>query len=113
MELMKREEGINLIAGLNLNAAVGVARAIRDLGLQDEVDIIGFDNDVEEIQYMEMGIMDCLIVQKPFSMGYFGICKACDVVNGKKVEPMIYVETETITIDNIYTKENEKLLFTF
>jgi len=112
-QLLKEKPEINLIAGLNLYSTVGVARAVREMDLKHKIYIVGFDNDVEGIQYLEEGIIDTLIVQKPFNMGYLGIQKAVEIAKGKKVEKIIYSETEIITVDNIYTDENQKLLFPF
>lgn len=112
-ELMREHPDINLIAGLNLYSTVGVARAIKEMNLNREVNIVGFDNDIEGIQYLEEGIIDTLIVQKPFNMGYLGIQTAVESVRGNKMERNIYCDTEVITLDNIYTDENQKLLFPF
>ncbi len=86
---------------------------MREMDLKHKIYIVGFDNDVEGIQYLEEGIIDTLIVQKPFNMGYLGIQKAVEIAKGKKAEKIIYSETEIITVDNIYTDENQKLLFPF
>lgn len=112
-DLMRDHPDINLIAGLNLYSTVGVARAIKEMNLNREVNIVGFDNDIEGIQYLEEGIIDTLIVQKPFNMGYLGVQTAVESVRGKKMEKNIYCDTEVITLDNIYTDENQKLLFPF
>lgn len=112
-ELMKANPDITLIAGLNLYSTVGVARAIREMNLSKKVHVVGFDNDIEGIQYLEEGIIDTLIVQKPFNMGYIGIQTAVESVRGKKPDKNIYCDTEVITADNIYTDENQKLLFPF
>ncbi|MDK2967409.1 MULTISPECIES: substrate-binding domain-containing protein [Lacrimispora] len=113
IELMKTHPDITLIAGLNLYSTVGVARAIKEMNLSRKVHVVGFDNDIEGIQYLEEGIIDTLIVQKPFNMGYIGIQTAVEAVRGKKSLQNIYCETEVITADNIYTDENQKLLFPF
>ncbi len=113
MKLMEEKPETNLIVGLNLYSTVGVARAIKELKLPQKVNIVGFDNDLEGIQYLEEGIIDTLIVQKPFNMGYLGIQKAVEAGQGQKVEKNIFSEMEIITVDNIYRNENQKLLFPF
>ncbi len=112
-ELLEENPEINLIAGLNLYSTVGVARAVREMDLKRKIYVVGFDNDVEGIQYLEEGVIDTLIVQKPFNMGYLGIQKAVEVARGKTVEKIIHSEIEIITVDNVYTDENQKLLFPF
>ena len=112
-ELLKEQPDIDLIAGTNLYSTVGVGRAVRELGLKGKVQVVGFDNDIEAIQYMEEGVIDCLIVQKPFNMGYLGVQKAIELAKGQKVERIVYSDTEVITLENIYDQENQKLLFPF
>lgn len=111
--LLYKNPEIDLIAGLNLYSTVGVARAVKEMDLSGQVKVIGFDNDIEGIQYLEEGVIDTLVVQKPFNMGYLGIQKAIECAMNKKVEKKIYSEIEIITKDNIYTDENQKLLFPF
>lgn len=112
-ELLSENPEINLIGGLNLYSTVGVARAVKEMGLQEHVKIVGVDNDIEGIQYLEEGVIEALIVQKPFEMGYFGIQKAAGLINGGSVETIVNSGIATVTKDNIYTGENEKLLFPF
>ncbi|MCI9531269.1 MAG: substrate-binding domain-containing protein [Lachnospiraceae bacterium] len=112
-EMFGRRADINMVAGLNLYSIIGAARAVDELGLGGKVKVIGFDNDKKGIQYMEEGIIDALVVQKPFNMGYLGIEAAVRVAHGEPVEKVIDSGMEVITADNIYTGENEKLLFSF
>ena len=112
-EMFARRQDINLVAGLNLYSIIGAARAVHELGLGEKVKVIGFDNDKKGIQYMEEGTIDALVVQKPFNMGYLGIEAAVRTARGEHVEKVIDSGMEVITVDNIYTDENEKLLFSF
>lgn len=112
-ELLEKQPDIDCIVGLNLPSTTGVAKAVKEMGLGGKVHVIGIDSAREQIEYMEQGIIDALVVQNPFYMGYFGIKTAVQIARKQKVEPIIYSQTEVITIDNIYSLENEKLLFPF
>lgn len=112
-ELFMKRQDITMIAGLNLYSIIGAARAVDELGLGSQVKVLGFDNDKEGIQYMEEGVIDALVVQKPFNMGYLGIEAAVRAARGEPVEKVIDSGMEVITVDNIYSDENEKLLFSF
>ena len=46
-------------------------------------------------------------------MGYLGIKVAVDSINGKKVEKNIDTGSKIITKENMYSQENQKLLFPF
>lgn len=112
-EMLGRRDDINMVAGLNLYSIIGAARAVDELGQGGKVRVIGFDNDKKGIEYMEGGVIDALVVQKPFNMGYLGIEAAVRVAQGEEVEKVIDSGMEVITPENIYTEENEKLLFSF
>lgn len=35
--------------------------------------MVGFDSSIEEVQMLEEGVFNAIIVQKPFNMGYLGV----------------------------------------
>lgn len=112
-QLLESHPNIKMLAGLNLHSTIGSARAVRDLGLEDQITIIGFDNVTEAIQLMSEGAIEGLVVQKPFNMGFLGVENAVKLAKGEKIEPVINSGTALIDINNIYTIENQKLLFPF
>ncbi len=112
-KLLESNPKISLISGLNLHSTIGSARAVHDLGMDGEVIIIGFDNVTEAIQLMTEGVITGLVVQKPFNMGFLGIENAVKAAKGEKVNEVVNSGTALIDINNIYTIENQKLLFPF
>lgn len=112
-ELFEKHDDISMIVGLNEYSAVGATRAIIDMNIIDEIKVFGFDSSVEQIQYLESNIYQGLMIQKPFNMGYLGIEQAVKLINGEDVEDYIDSKSELITKENMYTKENQKLLFPF
>ncbi len=112
-KLLEENPRITLLAGLNLHSTIGSARAVRDMGLEKQVTIIGFDNVTEAIQLMTEGVIEGLVVQKPLNMGFLGVESAVKLMHGEQTEPVINSGTALIDIDNIYTIENQKLLFPF
>jgi len=113
LEMLERTPEINMIVGLNEDSAVGAARAIKDAGLPQKIRLIGFDSSMEQVQLLEEGVFDAIVVQRPLNMGYLGIKAAYQTVMNETVEAKIDSGSELITKDTIYTKENEKLLFPF
>lgn len=99
------------IVALNENSTVGAGRAVRDLGVSDRIHLVGFDNSQEEIEFLEKGIVDALVVQKPFNMGYLGITTLVAAIRGQRVEPVIYTDSVLVRREEIFTEENQKLLF--
>jgi ribose transport system substrate-binding protein len=102
---------LKAIIALNEPSTVGSARALELSGRESEIVLIGFDNSSPIIQYLEQGIIQAIVVQKPFNMGYLGVTYAADAVKGKKVPEVIDTGSEIITKETMYTSENQKLLF--
>lgn len=111
--LLKEQPDISYLACLNEDSAVGAARAVRELGLSDEIFIVGFDNSTEEILRLEEGVFNAIVVQKAFSMGYLGIETAAKLARGEHVEAYIDSGSVLITKENMYKEENQELLFPF
>lgn len=104
---------ISGVISLNETSSNGVARSIDELGLLDDVHVVAYDSSKEEIQFLEKGVIDALVVQKPFNMGYVGLEVAVKVLNGENVEPFIDTGSKLILRENMFDKENVDLLFPF
>lgn len=113
VELMEKHPDICLVAGLNEYSAVGAARAIKDLNLKDKVKVVGIDSSLEEIQLLEEGIFEGIVIQNPFKMGYLGVEAAVKLLNGERIIKNVDSGCELITKKDVYTEENQKLLFPF
>lgn len=111
--LLRSDSGINTFITLNQSASQGVARLLKEYNKAGAINLIGFDSTSDEVQLLESGIMTASIVQKPFNMGYLGVKAALKLIDGEKTEPITYIESNVITKDNMYTTENQKLLFPF
>lgn len=112
-ELLVKHPDVDIIAGLNEYSAIGAARAVRDLNLTDSIKLIGFDSSTEEIQLLEEGVFDGIVVQKAFNMGYIGLETAVKILRGEEVAANIDSGSNIVRKDDIYTEENQKLLFPF
>lgn len=112
-ELLKEHPDINVLAGLNEYSAVGAARAVKDMGLTDQICMVGFDSSLEEIQYLEAGIFEGIVVQKPFNMGYLSVETAVSILQGRKVPEYIDSGSQAVNRETMYSEENQKLLFLF
>lgn len=110
-DLLKKYPSMDLIVGLNEYSAVGAARAVRKLGKTGTIHMGSIDSSIKQIQFLESGVFDALVVQKPFNMGYLSVETAVDVTHGRKTETSIDSGSELITKENMYTQENQKLLF--
>ncbi|WP_227013614.1 substrate-binding domain-containing protein [Paenibacillus psychroresistens] len=111
--LIQENSKLKVIFGLNEPATVGAAKAIKDLGVESRVKLAGFDSSMDEIALLEDGYIQATVVQNPFNMGYLAIQTALQVSDGKKVNNRIDTGSVVITKENMFTKENQKLLVPF
>lgn len=112
-EIVDKYPEIDAIICLNEYGTIGAARSIDKLNLSEKVKIIGFDSSAEEISYMEKDVIQALVVQNPFSMGYLGVKYAVDAINKKEVPNRMNTGSTVIDKNNMYLPENQKLVFPF
>ena len=75
--------------------------------------MIGFDNSVEQVQFLEEGILDGIVIQKSFNMGYLAVEQAAAIVKGEPYQAHIDSGSVAVTRENMQKPENQKLLFPF
>jgi len=112
-KVIKENPDLDAIVCTNAYGTVGTARAIEEEGKAGIIKIIGFDSTPEEISFVEKGVIDALVVQNPFNMGYLGVKYALDSIKKQAVPKYYNTGSTYIDIDNMYKPENEKLVFPF
>ena len=113
-DILKQHPDITGIIALNEWVTLGMARALQQLDLHNGgIAVIGFDNNIESVEMLENGIIDGLIVQNAFAMGYLGVEEAIRYNKNVQGERFIDTGTTFITVENMYNIENQKLLFPF
>jgi ribose transport system substrate-binding protein len=93
--------------------AVGVCQAIKGKGLEKKVKVITFDPSPEVLPLFDSGVIDCIIAQDPYQMGYQGVdsidkARKNMPIEKKKVE----LAPVVITPENYKSSEVQKLLQT-
>ena len=101
------------MVGLNESSALGVANAIRDLGLEGEVGLIACDSSEKQIQFMEQGTIQAFVIQNPFNMGYLSVSNTVSILQGRTVPEVVNTDSVIIKKEDLYKKENQKLMFPF
>ncbi len=113
-EMLSHHPEINIIVTFNEWTSLGVGYAIRELELENETDVIAFDNNVVSVGMLETGEVDALIVQNPYAIGYLGVEKAYQVLNNKKPDTKLFTtESFLVTRENMYQEEYQRILFEF
>lgn len=111
--MLEEHPDINAIVTFNEWTTIGVGEALRKNKDKANLTVIGFDANSQSIEDLETDVFDALIVQNPFAMGYLGVVKAIENIQGKGITEEIDTGTKVITKQNMYNPENQKLVFPF
>ncbi|MGN0983419.1 MAG: substrate-binding domain-containing protein [Gemmiger sp.] len=115
LRLLEAHPEINVLIAFNEPTSVGAARALAERSLQDTVSLVGFDSNVETVDALQTGVVDALIVQNTYAMGYLGVESAYKLLAGQAASQPSTVDTSTRIIDrnNMFTIDGQKTLFAF
>ena len=111
--LLETKPNLKAIIGLNEPTTFGIGKAIQNLKMKSQVVAVGIDSSMGEIRMLEDGVLLATVIQKPFNMGYSAVKTAVEAMEGKRVSPHIDTGSKVITKENMYSSENQKLLFPF
>lgn len=98
------------IFAANEAAAIGAAQAIKSAGKSGQVKLVSFDASEEQLAALKDGVIQALVVQSPFKMGYMGVKAVLDAIAGKPVEKRIDTGVTIVTRENLDTPDVQKLL---
>lgn len=109
-DMMTANPNLAGIFAANEASAIGAAQAVQAAGKAGQIKIVAFDAHPAEIQALKEGVIQALIVQNPFQMGYLGVKTAVDAINGRPVEKRIDTGVTIVTKDNLETPEIQQIL---
>ena len=87
----------------NESSSVGAARALQGKG--KKVKLVGFDASPQLIEALRSGVIDSLVAQDPFEMGYKSMLAAVQKVNGGTPDRIQNITPVLVTKENMDTPE--------
>jgi ribose transport system substrate-binding protein len=101
------------IFGTNLFSAEGAATAVKEAGKQGIIKIVGFDAGPKQVQDLKEGVVDLLIGQHPYDIGYQAVTMAVEYLQTGEApeEKTITTGYSIITRDNVDTDEIKRFLY--
>lgn len=99
------------IYGANEGSAIGVVNAVDELGLTEDITIIGFDSGQAQIEAIRDGTMAGAITQNPVGIGYETVKAAVDALNGEDVPESIDTGFFWYDESNIDDEEIQAVLY--
>lgn len=100
--VLQAHSDIQAFIGINENSAMGIASAVQSAGLSDSgIIVTGVDSTEDVMNGIKDGFLAYGVAQNPYQMGYMSVQNAIKVANGVEVEPVIQLDCEYMTTDNI------------
>jgi len=88
----------------------GVARQLEISGMAGKIKFVAFDASDALVQALEQGIIDALIVQQPFQMGYLGVEFAVKAIRGEEIPKFVETPIVVVTRENLNDPEIQEIL---
>jgi ribose transport system substrate-binding protein len=99
------------IFATNLFSAEGAATALRDAGVQEQVQLVGFDASPGQVAQLEEGLVQALVAQNPREIGAQGVETAVASLRGEDFEAQITTPLTAVTQDNLDDPEVRDTLY--
>lgn len=81
-QMLKAAPSIKGIFGTDAASGVGAAIALQDVSMLGQVKIVAFDKDSSVLDLVEQGIIEATLVQRTFTMSYYGLKYLYDYNHG-------------------------------
>jgi ribose transport system substrate-binding protein len=91
-------------------ATVGAAQAFKARGAAGKIKFVGFDSSESIEKDLRDGVIDALVVQDPFNIGYAAVKAVVAAMNGQTPDKRVDSPAAVVTRDNVDTPEIDKLL---
>jgi ribose transport system substrate-binding protein len=91
-------------------SSVGAALALKSRGLAGKVKLVAFDSSDTMIEDLRKGVIEAMVVQDPFRMGFEAVKTVVDKINGHTPPKRIDLPAQLIRRDDLYKPEVQRLL---
>jgi ribose transport system substrate-binding protein len=100
-DMLTKNTELNGLYACNASTAVGAMQALQSQGRDGEVKMVGFDAEEALVNGLKSGVIDSLVVQNPYKMGYEGVKAVLAKLDGKEVPKRIDTGVELVTLDRL------------
>ncbi len=109
-DILNANPDLNGIFASNESSTVGAIQAVKGLKRTGKVVVVGFDSSPPLIADLRAGVLDSLVHQDPFMIGYEAVRTLHEKLTGKQPAKKINTKAYLITKDNMETEEIQRLL---
>jgi ribose transport system substrate-binding protein len=107
--MLTAHPNVNGLFASNESSAAGAAQALRGRA-NSKIKMVGFDSSAPLIEDLRKGLIDSLVVQQPFKMGYESVMAAVNHLGGKPVTKINNLEPKLVSKANVETPEIQALV---
>lgn len=97
--------------GANEGSAIGVLNAVKELGKEGKIVVIGYDAGKQQKDAVRSGVMAGAISQDPVGIGYKAVEAAVKAIKGEKIEKNIDTGFKWYDKTNVDSEEMKPLLY--
>jgi ribose transport system substrate-binding protein len=108
-DMLTRNTELDGLYACNASTAVGAVQALQSQG-RKEIKMVGFDAEDALVNGLKSGVIDSLVVQNPYKMGYVGVKTIVDKLDGKEVPKHIDTGVELVTRERLEEPDIKELL---
>jgi ribose transport system substrate-binding protein len=109
-DILTANPDLDAIYAANEPGVLGAAEAVRRAGKEGEIIIVGWDTAPDEVAAVEEGVVNALIAQNPFRMGYDGVNAAVDALRNDAQLEDIDTGATLVTQQNLDDPEVQAVL---
>src|SRR4030042_245204 len=109
-DLLTKNAELDGLFACNESTSVGALRALQSQGRAGKMKMIGFDAGGLLLEGVRSGVVDSLVVQNPYKMGYEGVRALIATLDGQKVQRRVDTGVTLVTKENLETPEMQLLL---
>jgi ribose transport system substrate-binding protein len=109
-DILNAHPDLDGIFASNESSTVGAVQAVKGLKRAGRVVVVGFDSSRTLIEDLQAGVLDSLVHQDPFEIGYEAVRTLVDKLGGKTPERRIATKVYLVTRENLNTPEIQRLV---
>ena len=101
--------GIDAMFGAEGFGAPALGTVVKEAGKAGQIRIVGFDDLQESVDYINAGVVDGVVVQKQYVMGYRAVEYLTKLINHQMVPSVTDTGVIMLTRDNVATYKSETM----
>ena len=109
-DILTSNPNLDGIFAPNESSSIGAAQAVKIRGLAGKVKIVGFDSSPSLTTDIREGVIDSLVVQNPFAIGFESVKTVCERLNGKSPQRRIDTGVTLVTKGNLSEPRIQQLI---